>query len=177
MSYGDFDSLPKEINYLIFNDCNLNTLYKISSCSKNFKSLVYDYLTYKITLWTNSLSPEQQKKIIESEHFTNIFKEVKNIQNIALDTLGNKLIHYASLKWHSDLHAIILLGGDLQAKDNQGNTPLHKGALTGNLQAIATLLSFKANKKAANQFGNTPSDIVKLSKDSDSSDILTKMLE
>lgn len=110
------------------------------------------------------LSLPQRQDNFQRQNSTNLITEIKNIQNISLDSLGNKLIHYASMKHHSDLRGIILLGGDLQAKDKEDNTPLHRAALGGSVKAVEDLLLLGANKMAANCHGNTPIHVAQSSR-------------
>ena len=52
-------------------------------------------------------------------------------------------------------------GADVNAKDSQyGNTPLHYAALTANAQILNILTLSKANTKAENNMGLTPSQIL-----------------
>jgi ankyrin repeat protein len=47
-------------------------------------------------------------------------------------------------------------GADIEVKDNQGNTPLHKASLNNHLPVVKALLAVGANFLAANNFGELP---------------------
>lgn len=163
MSCNGFNLLPTEINHLIFSHLDLSDLARMNCASKESKKSVDNYLATTIELWKNCLSPQRQKVFEEKRsHSKNMFEEIKNIQNISLDTLGSKLIHYAASKSKFDLRAIILLNGNPNATDNEGNTPLHRAALSSIPAHIAILLSAGANKTAQDRYHKTPLDIVHL---------------
>ncbi len=63
-------------------------------------------------------------------------------------------------KYHM-LYNLYIIGADLNTCDFAGNTALHAATEAGNHLCVNFLLSFGANCKVQNIYGNTPSDIAK----------------
>lgn len=61
------------------------------------------------------------------------------------------------------LEALGRRGADVDAVDDEGNTPLHRAAIKGNLLALCTLVMFRASMKKKNKEGKTPSRLLTIS--------------
>lgn len=81
--------------------------------------------------------------------FTKAQQEDKNIWHLAVQKNDLRL-----------LQTVKELGVDINAKDSQGNTPLHYAALqTDNVALLKFLLSNGADAKLTTEFGETPFDL------------------
>lgn len=146
----------------VFDELELDSLKKLRLVSKSFKKTVDFYLNKQIEAWIIEL-PLSQRKFIISERFINldVLKRLFFIQTVSLDQLNNQLIHYAAIISKLNLKRVIYLGGDINAVELNGNTPLHRAALCGSVSKVRLLLSMNANKKAVDKFNRTPLDIAK----------------
>jgi ankyrin repeat protein len=144
----------------VFDELELDSLKKLRLVSKSFKKTVDFYLNKQIEAWIVEL-PLSQRKFIISEKFINqdVLKKLFFIQTVSLDQLNNQLIHYAAILAKLNLKRVIYLGGDINAVELNGKTPLHRAALCGSVSKVGLLLSMNANKKAVDKFNRTPLDV------------------
>ena len=60
------------------------------------------------------------------------------------------------------IKALLKAGANPNIKDNDGNTPLHVAAVSGQTEAITALLKAGANPHIKNNAGHRPIDIARL---------------
>lgn len=74
-------------------------------------------------------------------------------------------LHYAAGRGMAQaVHALIILGAEVSAKDHHGNTPLHLAAVTGSHHVFAQLVQAGANVNSEARFGWTPIDQASISR-------------
>jgi ankyrin repeat protein len=72
-------------------------------------------------------------------------------------------LHWASDRGHGELvHFLLAKGGDPNAVDNCGNTPLHIAAMAGQKDVVRSLLDAKADVAICNNDGESAASIIKI---------------
>ena len=72
---------------------------------------------------------------------------------------GRRAVHAASSEGHEDVVAFLgSRGADVNAVDDDQETPLHKAAYMGNASVCTTLLALGADPAAKNRYGKTALD-------------------
>ena len=73
------------------------------------------------------------------------------------DEEGSTPLHFAALKGHLDVVALLLASkADVNAKNNEGSTPLHYAAVHDHKDVAELLLASKADVNAKNKYNDTP---------------------
>jgi acyl-CoA-binding protein len=79
------------------------------------------------------------------------------------DKDGMSCLHWASDRGHGELvHFLLAKGGDPNAVDNCGNTPLHIAAMAGQKDVVRSLLDAKADVALCNNDGESAASIIKI---------------
>ena len=88
------------------------------------------------------------------------------------------LVHFVIIRGLNDelLPELLLKGADVNARDNQGNTPLHHAVRKGDMKAIQSLLQAGADVNATNEKGETPLHVVYQTKPEQMHDIIACLL-
>ncbi|KAG9398913.1 hypothetical protein AC1031_013997 [Aphanomyces cochlioides] len=82
-------------------------------------------------------------------------EELKNAAQQELTTILLETV--ATTKENATLvHDLLVYGADMNAHDNDGNTPLHLATKNGYVTTVKELLSHKANVRIPNKNGWTP---------------------
>ena len=96
--------------------------------------------------------------------YLNIVKYLVEMKNADVDNTGynnSTPLHYACQEGHLEIVKYLYSrGANLEAKDGDGNTPLHKAA-SSDIEIVKFLLLKGANKHALNNEGKQPSEMAK----------------
>jgi len=130
-------------------------------------SLLYDgYATDKLNGWLNDACVGGGKTLypgLKDEQKSCDLELVRSLVEAGASIGGGRstAIHTAAANNHDDcVRLLVDLGGDVQAADEAGNTPLHIASVVTALAAVRALLDAGAKSRTANLRGQTPRDAV-----------------
>ena len=128
-------------------------------------SFLYDgYATDKLNGWLNDACVGGGKTLypgLKDERKPCDLELVRSLveAGASIGAGSSTAIHTAAANDHGDcVRLLVDLGGDIQAVDETGNTPLHIASVVTALTAVRALLDAGAKARTANLRGQTPRD-------------------